>query len=444
MTSPPVSNPTLRSLLRSAATALTFCALIILAALAMQAQTFNVIHQFSLGPAGNTPVTGVTIDARGRLYGTTSSGGVSGYYCDMGCGVVYRLAPEGSGWIYTPLYAFRGPTGDGDGPNSRPAFAPNGILYGTTGAGGTNFCEGPGCGTVYSLRPHATACTTALCAWQESVIYSFANDYGGPGYGALVFDAQGNVYGTAVGGGPGDTGGAVYEMTLSNGQWVYQNLYVFTGFAGGSDGSFAEGGVIFDGASNLYGTTSEGGGQGCSDRGCGTVFELSPNGSGWTEKILYAFEDGPDGAGPVAGLIMDAGGNLYGTTTSGGQNGGGTVFELSPSGSNWNFNLLYSFSHTEYYGGASGSLAMDSSGNLYGTTLYGGSYGWGSIFKLSPSGGGWTYASLHDFTFGNDGAVPQGDVTLDGNGNLYGTTSEGGTYDCAQDEGCGVVWEVTP
>jgi len=97
MTSPPVSNPTLRSLLRSAATALTFCALIILAALAMQAQTFNVIHQFSLGPAGNTPVTGVTIDARGRLYGTTSSGGVSGYYCDMGCGVVYASRQRGRG-----------------------------------------------------------------------------------------------------------------------------------------------------------------------------------------------------------------------------------------------------------------------------------------------------------------------------------------------------------
>jgi uncharacterized repeat protein (TIGR03803 family) len=445
MTNPRVFKSTVRSLLRSATTALTFCALTIMAASAMRAQTFNVIHQFSFGPAGSNPYTGVTIDARGRLYGTTGSGGVDGYYCDYGCGVLYRLEQHGSGWIYTPLYAFRGPTGDGDGPNSRPVFAPNGSLYGTTGSGGMDFCEGPGCGIAYSARPPATACTTALCVWQESAIYSFGNDYGGPSNGALVFDAYGNIYGTAVGGGLGDTGGTVYEMTLSNGQWVYSNLYTFP-FAG-SDGSFPEGGVIFDRAGNLYGTTSEGGNTGCSeDRGCGTVFELSPSVSGWTETVLYAFQGGADGEGPIGGLIMDSGGNLYGTTVEGGQNGGGTVFELSPSGSNWNFNLLYSLSKTGGYPqGPTGSLAMDSAGNLYGTTANGGLYGYGAIFKLSPSAGGWTYISLHDFTYGNDGGIPIGDVTLDGNGNLYGTASNGGANGCQPvTDGCGVVWEITP
>jgi len=141
----------------------------------------------------------------------------------------------------------------------------------------------------------------------------------------------------------------------------------------------------------------------------------------------------------MAGLIFDQAGNLYGSASSGGSGNGGTVFELMPSNGNWNFNLLYSLSGSG--GSRNGplrSLTMDAAGNLYGTTYSDGAYGAGSVFKLKPSNGAWTYTDLYDFTGGDDGANPYGGVTLDANGNLYGTTAFGGASDA------GVVWEITP
>jgi uncharacterized repeat protein (TIGR03803 family) len=183
---------------------------------------------------------------------------------------------------------------------------------------------------------------------------------------------------------------------------------------------------------------------------------LMPVVGGWTENILYNFDYTSAGGYPIANPIFDqSSGNLYGATTDGGTGGGGTVFELSPSGSGWTFNLLYNLvgdgncSTLGYYGpgpGPWGALALDSGGNLYGTTCSDGAYGYGNVFELTPSNDGWTYTDLHDFTGGSDGAFPISNVVFDSSGNLYGTASAGGSGTCNFEgaTGCGVVWEITP
>jgi uncharacterized repeat protein (TIGR03803 family) len=167
------------------------------------------------------------------------------------------------------------------------------------------------------------------------------------------------------------------------------------------------------------------------------------SGSGWTLQTLYDFPNTADGSNPLGQVIFDAAGNLYGGCQSGGTGGGGTVFELSPSGGGWSYHVLYSFSGNG--NGPIGTVALDAAGNLYGTTYGDGAYGLGSIFKLSPSGGDWAYTDLHDFTGGDDGANPFGGVSLDANGDLYGTTTYGGTRQGSwcQQQGCGVVWRIT-
>jgi len=209
---------------------------------------------------------------------------------------------------------------------------------------------------------------------------------------------------------------------------IGQNNVIYA-FTGGNDGAVPFGGVIFDSAGKLYGTTTG------YQYGAGTVFRLTPSGLGWTEDTLYAFQGGSDGASPFGAPVFDPYGNLYGSTTQSGTGRGGTAFELTPSGDNWMFALLYSFIGDE---GPWGALTMDAAGDLYGTTFQDGAYGWGSVFKLTHSSGGWTYTDLHDFTGGDDGRGPYGNVILDVKGNLYGTTYTGGTYSD------GVVWEITP
>jgi uncharacterized repeat protein (TIGR03803 family) len=179
-------------------------------------------------------------------------------------------------------------------------------------------------------------------------------------------------------------------------------------------------GVIADAAGNLYGTTQSGG----SGNG-GTIYELSPSGSGWSESTLHALNSSTEGAYIQAGLIFDSAGNLYGAAAAGGPNGSGTVFQLAPSGDNWNFTVLYAnFGEGGGYEGPAASLAIDQTGALYGTSV-----GWndgnnfGTIFKLTPSNGGWVYTLLLQFNL-NDGGMPFGGVTLDAGDNLYGTTSE--------------------
>ena len=399
-------------------------ALTVVASQAAQAQTFNVIHNFFGLQDGSFPLAGLTMDAGGNLYGTASSGG-NGY------GTLYRLKRSGANWVVQPLYSFS--LTDGSFPEARVIFGPGGILYGTTTYGGT-----ANQGTVFSLRPPVSACKTALCPWAETVLYGFSGgtDGASPGYGDVLFDQAGNLYGTTSAGGlltcySGGCG-TVYELTPSGGGWTESVLYSF-GTGGSTDGVFPSNGMIFDSAGNLYSTTFGGGSLGVG--GLGTVFQLAPSESGWTENILYDF---PGSAGnPSGGLIFDQQGNLYGVTTTGGSGGGGTVFELTLSSGTWSLTTLYSFTGSPECG-PYGTLTMDAAGNLYGTTYCAGANGAGNVFKLTSTDGSWTYSSLHDFTGGSDGGYPTSNVILDASNNLYGTAVLGGS------EGKGVVWEIMP
>ncbi len=202
-------------------------------------------------------------------------------------------------------------------------------------------------------------------------------------------------------------------------------------------------GVIFDTVGNLYGITQNGG-----TYGLGTVFKLSPSGSGWVFSTIYSFQGGADGQVPLSAMIFDESGNLYGTTAGAGAGGGGTVFKLSRSGESWTFSVLYGLPGTPNLG-PRGGLAIDTAGNFYGTTFDEGAHRFGSVFKLMPGNGIWTYADIYDFTFFNGGSAstggePTGGVTLDASGNLYGTTPFGGFWNANCPSGCGVVWEITP
>jgi uncharacterized repeat protein (TIGR03803 family) len=372
--------------------------------------TFNVLHSFTGGADGGTPTAGLTMDKAGNLYGVT------GLYA---AGTVFKLTYKGSGWVFTPLYSFQGGN-DGANPEARVTVGPDGNLYGTTAGGG-----GSGWGTVFKLQPSPTACKTALCPWTETVLYRFSGGSdGGYPLAELVFDHAGNLYGTATYGGDQncyDGCGVVYKLTPSGGGWTESVLYSFTG---GTDGSNPEAGLIFDPAGNLYGTASGGG-----SNGNGTVYQLTPSGSGWTEKTIYSFTGGSDGGTPQASPVLDPAGNLYGTSTA-------AVYELSPSGGGWTFSVLYNLT------GPTGALFLDASGNLYGGDPKGGYYKGGSIFKLAPSNGSWTPTLLYQFTGYGDGDDPIG-VVRDAKGNLYGTTGGGGTY-YGGVHGNGVVWEITP
>jgi uncharacterized repeat protein (TIGR03803 family) len=385
---------------------------------AAQAQTYTVIHNFTGGIDGADPQAGLAMDRAGNFYGTTNGGGAK----DLGA--VFKLKYHGSAWVLSTLYSFGEVEFDGADPQGRVSIAADGTLYGTTITGESNV------GTVFHLIPGAAAPKSALAAWNETILHKFSEQGidGQEPQGDLLFDQSGNIYGTTFFGG-GHGNGVIYELTPSNGSWTENILYAARN---NGDGMEARGGVISDAAGNLYGVFGYGGPD-----GRGAVYELSPSGSGWTEQTVYGFTGGTDGEFPFGGLIMDSAGNLYGTTSSSGSGGGGTVFELTPTNGAWTFNLLYSFSG-ENYDGPLDKLVMDAASNLYGTTSGEGAFGYGSVFKLTPSNGGWTYSSLHDFSGGSDGRYPVCSLVLDASGNLYGTASAGGQYDS------GTVWEITP
>jgi uncharacterized repeat protein (TIGR03803 family) len=397
----------------------------------LQAQTFQVIHNFTGGVDGQEPNYGFTIDAAGNLYGTTFEG-------DTGTGTAYKLAHKGTGWGLDPLYVFT-ITRNGVIPYAALVIGRDGKLYGTTGFGGIGPCSSynhMGCGTVFSLQNTGAICHTTYCPWIETPLYKFSGGSDGAvPYGAtVVFDQTGNIYGTTFAGGRGTCSGGcgvVYKLTPTGGGWTESVLYSFDG---GSDGASPWAGVTLDEAGNIYGTTASGGAF-----GVGTVYELSPSGSGYTKKILHSFQTQSDGSEPYAGVVLDRSGNLYGATQFGGSGGGGTAFELSPSGGSWTYTVIYPFvgSGGGHAKGPVGDLAMDNAGNLYGTTTGDGAFRFGSVFKLTPGSGSWTYTSLHDFTGGSDGQLPRSNVVFDASGNLY-STAYGGV------DGKGVVFEITP
>jgi len=396
-------------------------ALAIAAAPSAQAQTYQLIHDFS-GSDGAHP-SALVMDAAGHLYGATQNGG-TGSACQGGCGVVFRLTHSGSGWVESPLYSFTG-CSDGAVPSAGLTLGPDGSLYGTTQVGGSA-CGWAGNGTVYKLTPPASVCKTTLCPWIETVLYRFSGGSDGVYPANLIFDRAGNLYGATLDGGAYGNG-LIYELTRTGNSWVKSTLYTFTG---GADGGGPTGMLTFDQAGNLYGTTYY----------VSAVFELTPSGGSWVETVIYDFNGHNDGYEPV-GVLFDNSGNLYGPTMFGGSFGGGIVYELTPDNGSWTETVLYN--STAPGGGGPETLVMNAAGNLFGTTGEGGG-GFGSVFELTKENGGWEETDLHSFSF-ETGIYPDSNLVIDPNGNLLGTTMWGGNgNNCTPDDGCGVVWEITP
>jgi uncharacterized repeat protein (TIGR03803 family) len=381
----------------------------------------QVDYGFGGSPAGYA-TSGLVADSSGNLYGEVSTNN------NCSCGLVYKLSPQPGGtWQFAPIHEFTGP--DGLEPQGGLIFDSSGNLYGTTYGGGAT-----GNGTVFVLHPTETG-------WAEKVLYSFGtttNDVLNP-YASLTMDSSGNLYGTAENGGTSllhegcdESGcGGVFKLTRTGEEFTESVLYNFTG---GDDGAFPNSNVIFDSAGNLYGTTTF-----SNAAATGTIFELSPStGAQWTDKTLYAFTGGTDGGEPFAGLIFDAAGNLYGTTSRDGDvglcngPGCGTVFQLSPqTGGTWSFNVILTFNGSNGANPVS-NLIIDSADNLYGTTPGGGEDGYGTVFRLSPSHNNWVEEFV-SFS-GNNGVSPYGTLLLN-NGFLYGATQHGG-------HGYGVVFDI--
>jgi uncharacterized repeat protein (TIGR03803 family) len=394
----------------------------VLAAPTAQAQSFTVLHTFTGQGDGYQPYSTLAMDNAGNLYGTTSEVG-------HGAGTVFQFKRAGSSWILKTLYSFSGP--DGAIPYGGVVFGPDGALYGITAQGGSD-----NEGTLYRLTPQASLCKSFSCPWNLTTLHSFAGLDGRlPYVVAPVFDAAGNLYGTTgLGGANGE--GAIFQAVRSGGTWTESVIHSMDDF---TEGAYPPSSVVADRAGNLYGVVEN------SPTGFGAVFELNAS-TGWTLSILYNFTERSGGAAPIGSLIVDAAGNLYGTTSSCASSCGGTVFELSPVVNGWTFATLYSFTGPAN-GGPAGPLTMDASGNLYGTAVAAGANGYGSVFKLTHTQSGWTYTSLHDFDR-SDGAGPYGGVVLDSSGNIYGTAAYGGANggNCTGPGGvgCGVIFEITP
>jgi uncharacterized repeat protein (TIGR03803 family) len=424
--------------------------------------TFQTLYNFQGSSSGDGPNGGLIFDASGALYGTTFDGGNAGCplfgNADNGCGTVFKLTPPATPngtWTETVLYRFTGGS-DGGNPTGSLIIDVSGVLYGTAIAGGKSGCSdiafnGGGCGTVFKLTPPIIP-----GAWTESVLHTFTGGSGGYSPNSVIFGAAGVIYGTTSVGGDvscnrGAGCGTVFKLTppvTPGGMWVGSVLYTFTG---GSDGGFPSGSLALDAAGALYGTASSGGSLSCNDgTGCGTVFKLTPaiSPGAWTESVLHTFTGGSDSAFPSAGVILDATGVLYGTTSGGGNpgcvlgagGGCGTVFKLTPPatpGGTWAETLLYDFTGSGL-GVSPNAMIFDATGALYGTTANGGDLGTGTVFKLTPPatpGGTWTENTLHTFSGGSDGGGPNGSLLFDVAGALYGAATGGGSC-------CGTVFKV--
>jgi len=387
---------------------------LLFAVLSAHAQTFNVLHRFAGKGDGEFPWAGVMRDSRGNLYGTTQHGGSFDF------GTLFKLDAHGKPAI---LHSFWG--GDGLWPYATLIRDQAGNFYGTATGGGT--LEGGGCrhgcGSVVKLDS----------AGKETVLYAFAGGADGsePNAGVIRDDA-GNLYGTTAGCGYSSCGGVVFKVDKNGKETV---LHTFTDTP---DGAGPTGTLIRDRMGNLYGMTYRGG-----SFGRGLVFKIDPFGK---ETMLYNFTAGKDGGEPQGTLLRDAKGNLYGVTFVGGDlscgydgEGCGAIFRLDHHGKE---TVLYAFKGTPDAAFPNGGLVRDKSGNLYGVTQQGGSgscgnSSCGTVYKLEPNG---KETLLHSFTGGSDGSAPIGSLTIDESGNLYGTTNVGGDFSCL----CGAVFKITP
>jgi len=352
-------------------------------------------------------MSALVADAAGNFYGTTVEGGL------RNAGTVYKLSPiSGGRWDYNVLHVFK--ITDGQYPETRVTLDSAGDVYGTTYQGGAHDC-----GTVFELTLSSDG------QWVENTLHDFTCDDGAASIGGLAIDAQGNVYGGTIGGGAYDHG-VVFELTRgSNGQWTNRVLHSFSSSAGIGVST----GLIFDLAGNLYGATQF------------EIFVLTPDvHGGWKERTAYPFKKS-GGYSPFGDMTFDQAGNLYGTNYWGGRHGRGTAFKLTPhSRGDWSSTVLHSFCGGQADGcyPLSGVL-LDSAGNLYGTTQFGGLHANGVVFKLAPSANGrWSEKLLHTFTGGRDGGVPEAGLLMGTSGNLYGTVELHGEKEH------GLVFEIMP
>jgi uncharacterized repeat protein (TIGR03803 family) len=359
------------------------------------AQSEIVLHSFTGGADGANPFGGVILDADGNLYGTTEYGGVPGCMGFFGCGTVFEITQAD---VFTVLYSFAGGV-DGGNPLGGLLRDGSGNLYGTT-------CEqyALSSGTVFEITNGT-----------ETVLDRFSKP--GDGFNpvaGLIFDSQGNLYGTTFYGGAFGFG-TVFK--LSNGTETLLHSFKYV-----PDGFFPTAPLVRDSAGNLYGTTNMGG---ASD--FGTLFRIAPNGV----ETLLSFTGNNAGAFPYGGLTHFKG-NLYGTTeyTHGLSSGQGTIFKVDPKGA---YTVLYRFSGPDGANPQS-AVVIDAKGNLYGTTPLGGAYGYGTVFQLAPNG---TETVLHSFSGGPDGAYPRGGLVR-GQRALYGTTQSGGNFNY------GTVFKIVP
>jgi len=405
------------------------------------AQTETVLFSFGAPPApsrgGTYPFGKLVLDSKGSLYGTTLYGGHSDN-CDGGdgqtsCGVAFQLAPKAGGsWTERVLHTFSNNGTDGTFPGPMVLDAA-GNLYGTTGAGGPYGDGSPFFGGVaFELSPEAGG------KWTEKILYSFEGGVGdgvgdSPG-SALSLDAAGNLYGT-TGSGGSDTGvhslgcGSVYELTPgAGGNWAASPLHTFMDEDDGCGGSD----LILSAEGNPVGSAGYG------QFSYGVVFELTPGSSGaWMDSFLKEFNN--DGPMNTTSLAVDAQGNLFGTSCDGaGLYKYGAVFELAPGATGvWTYSIPYTFKSTAD-GACPTGLVVDPAGSLYGVTEGGGTYNYGTAFKLVPASGGiWTKTILHSFAGGADGSSPTS-LTLSERGDLYGTTVGGGAYSG------GTVFKIVP
>lgn len=343
-------------------------------------------------------------------------------------------SPARAGVNEQVLYTFGG--SNGTLPEGKLVYTASGQLFGTAGFGGnTTTCENGsnGCGVVFELTPPHHGVRN----YHVLHVFNGAPSDGELPLGNIVFDAAGNLYGVTEYGGPsagyyGD--GTVYKLSpAGGGNW---NETVIHTFGNGSDGKWPLSGLTADAAGNLYGTTSVGG---ASDRGA--VYQLTPNSNGsWSETILYSFTgQNGDGSEPAGEVIFDPAGNIYGTTVLGGTFNFGLVFELSPSSSGWTKTILYNFTGVKGLGGGAGPLVRDAAGNLYGTSGPTGGAG-GAVFELTQnSDGTWTENTIHKFgSYPADGQSPSSGLTVDSAGAFYGTTLFGGAIYT------GTVYSLTP
>ncbi len=397
--------------------------------------TESILYTFTSALDGAYP-TGLTMDSAGNLFGVASQGGFDGCVGQdlnlVGCGTVFELTPgSAASWSFTTVHLLTVP--EGNCPLGDPVVDSAGNVYGST-----YYLNGYGNGIVFEVSPGANG------AWTFSTVYAFAGGPdGGNLYTSLVLGKDGHFYGTSSRGGLYQNG-EIFDLIPSKGlAWKKSALFSFNYSDGQGAGPNQP---VLDGAGDLYVSTGA---------GASSVLKLTPSSSGaWSSQRLYSFRLGDEGYTTIGTLIGDSAGNLFGTTQSGGLKHSGAVFELSPlPGGGWVSRTIYSFAGGTDGEFPSSGMKFDASGNLYGTTRYGGTVGCtkrcGTVFELSPGAhGAWIEKVLYRFTGGADGDGPSSSLVMDSAGSLYGATTAGGNLSYCwyvpNEAGCGVIYKLTP